>query len=135
MAFAKRSSHPLQQTGCHAQSNDAWQNEREDGALTKDLVCDLRGGNFTEAGQSETKCEGLPYLYPGVSQGPLPCDRGRHLLKGTACISVTAAPLPTQPPLLSISEPYEAGRVEAIESLQPVSVRLERTQLTVAVHN
>ncbi len=34
--------------------------QREDGALAKDLVCDLRGGNFTEAGQSETKCEGLP---------------------------------------------------------------------------
>lgn len=34
--------------------------QRKDGALTKDLVCDLRGGNFTKAGQRETKCEGLP---------------------------------------------------------------------------
>lgn len=51
-------------------------------------------------------------LYPGVSQGPLPCDRGRHLLKGTACISVTEpppTPLPTYPLLLSISGACSAG--------------------------
>lgn len=49
-------------------------------------------------------------LYPSMSRGPLPCDRGRHLFKGTACISVPAPPPP--PLLLSISGPCEAGRVE-----------------------
>lgn len=54
-------------------------------------------------------------LYPGMSQGPLPCDRGRHLFKGTACISVTAPP--PHPLLLSISGPCKAGRVETAGSI------------------
>lgn len=37
-------------------------------------------------------------LYPSMSLGPLPCDRGRQLLKGTACISVSPRPPFFHPP-------------------------------------